>query len=121
MSDAEPISWDHLKTRRPGDAERAALRATLIDRALAVRQNGWDDYRTVWTTGEQAGVAYLLQDTAVLEELEEHEGSVLTRFAGELYGFNGARKDIESGLVGTQEWFATTRKELNTRSPGSTD
>ncbi|MGV9666194.1 hypothetical protein ACWDUL_28005 [Nocardia niigatensis] len=117
MSDEAPINWDHLKTRRPTDADRIALRAALVERALAVKQHGWDDYRNAWTPGEVAGVAYLLQDTALLEELEEHEGSVLTRFAGDLYGFQGARKEIESGLVDTQAWFAAARKELNARIP----
>ncbi|MGW2666295.1 hypothetical protein ACWCW7_35530 [Nocardia tengchongensis] len=109
MADAERISWDHLKTRQPTDADRAALRTALVARALEVKQHGWAPYRDAWTSGELADVAYLLQDTAMLEELEEHEGSVLTRYAGNLYGFNGARKDIAAGLVGTQEWFAAAR------------
>ncbi|WP_405137592.1 hypothetical protein [Nocardia sp. NBC_01388] len=113
MSEAEPISWDHLKSRQPSDAERAALQAELIERAVAVKQRGWDDYRDIWSAGDVAGVAYLLGDTALLEELEEHEGSVLTRYAGKLYGFQGARKEIESGLVGTQGWFAAARKKLD--------
>ncbi|WP_327139255.1 hypothetical protein [Nocardia sp. NBC_01327] len=113
MSDAEPISWDHLKARQPSDADRAALQTTLIERAVAVKQHGWDDYRDVWSAGEVAGVAYLLGDVALLEELEEHEGSVLTRFAGDLYGFQGARKEIASGLTGTQAWFADARKKLD--------
>ncbi|WP_051178503.1 hypothetical protein [Nocardia concava] len=111
----EPISWDRLKTRRPTDADRDALRTEWVDRALEVRRNGWDAYRSEWSSGDLAGVAYLLGDTAMLEELEEYEGSVLTRFAGNLYGFNGARKDIEAGLVGTQAWVATVQKELNGR------
>ncbi|MEV6279894.1 hypothetical protein [Nocardia sp. NPDC051832] len=119
MAEAEPVSWAHLKTRRPSDADRAALRETLVERAAAVRQHGWDDYRQVWTPGELAGVAYLLQDAALLEELDEPEGSVLTRFAGALYGFHGARKEIESGLVDTQAWFADARKELARRAAGT--
>ncbi|MGW4351512.1 hypothetical protein ACWELJ_05420 [Nocardia sp. NPDC004582] len=112
MADAERIDWNHLKSRQPTDADRAALQATLVERARAVKQHGWDDYREAWSPTELADVAYLLQDTALLEELEEHEGSVLTRYAGNLYGFNGARKDIAAGLVGTQEWFAATRAAL---------
>ncbi|NNH68835.1 hypothetical protein HLB23_02915 [Nocardia uniformis] len=119
MADAGPISWEHLKSRQPTDADRAALRADLVERALAVKQHGWDDYRTAWSSGEVADVAYLLHDVALLEELEEHEGSVLTRFAGNLYGFNGARKDIAAGLVGTQEWLAAARAELAARSSGT--
>lgn len=118
VSDAEPISWEHLKTRRPSDAERAALRATLVERALAVQQHGWDAHRAEWSSGEVASVAYLLQDAELLEELEENEGSVLTKLAGDLYGFNGARKEIESGLVETQAWVAAARAELDSRSSG---
>ncbi|MEU0545756.1 hypothetical protein [Nocardia sp. NPDC005978] len=112
---AEPVSWEHLKSREPGEGERAALRAKLVERALAVRERGWEAFRGEWTPGEIADVAYLLGDGAVLEEVEEHEGSVLTRYAGNLYGFNGARKDIAAGLVGTQKWFADTRAELGDR------
>ncbi|MEV0248614.1 hypothetical protein AB0H76_18585 [Nocardia sp. NPDC050712] len=112
MSDAAPIDWKQLRSRTPGDAERAALRATLVERARLVREHGWDGYRGEWTEGEQAGVAYLLEDTAQLTELGEPEGSVLTRYAGELYGFTGARKEIDSGLVGTQAWFAAARADL---------
>lgn len=113
----EPISWDHLKKREPTQADRDALRAELVDRAVTVRRDGWADHRDTWTAGDAAGVAYLLGDTAVLEELEEPEGSVLTRYAGSLYGFNGARKDITAGLVGTQAWFDSARKDLDSRSP----
>lgn len=116
MPDAESINWGHLERRQPSDAERAALQAELVDRALAVRQHGWNDYRDAWSAGEVAGVAYLLGDTAVLEELDEHEGSVLTRYAGDLYGFKGARKEIESGLVNTQAWFGAAREKLERRS-----
>lgn len=115
MGDADKVSWKHLKTRVPDDADRAALRAVLVERALAVRERGWDVCRAEWSPGEVADVAYLLNDSAVLDEVEEHEGSVLTRYAGNLYGFNGARKDIAAGLVGTQEWFAATRAELASR------
>ena len=63
MSDAEPTSWEALKARQPSDAERAALQADLVSRARAVQRHGWDDYRYVWSSGEVAGVAYLLRDT----------------------------------------------------------
>ncbi|MFI9504148.1 hypothetical protein [Nocardia sp. NPDC052566] len=115
MSDSAPVSWDHLKSRRPSDAEREALQAELVERALAVRQHGWGEYREVWSSGDIAAVAYLLGDTDLLEALDEHEGSVLTRFAGDLYGFQGARKDIESGLIETQAWFDAARAKLAAR------
>ncbi|GAM49580.1 hypothetical protein NS07_v2contig00114-0003 [Nocardia seriolae] len=112
VAENAPVSWDHLKSRRPSDAERAALQKLLIERGRAVRQQGWDAYRGAWSDGEVAVIAYLLDDTELLEELDEPEGSVLTRLAGELYGFNAARKEIESGLTGTQAWVAETRKKL---------
>ncbi|MVU78580.1 hypothetical protein GPX89_15150 [Nocardia sp. ET3-3] len=112
MSDTPRVSWDHLKARQPSETERAALQTDLVERGRAVRQNGWDAYRESWTAGECAAVAYLLGDRAVLEELDEPEGSILTRFAGELYGFQGARKEIASGLVDTQAWFAAARDRL---------
>ncbi|MFI9504141.1 hypothetical protein [Nocardia sp. NPDC052566] len=115
MSDSASISWDHLKPRRPSDAERAARQAELVERALAVRLHGWDEYRDVWSSGEVAAVAYLLGDTGLMESLDEHEGSILTRFAGDLYGFQGARKEIESGLLETQAWFAAARAKLAAR------
>ncbi|MRH90521.1 hypothetical protein GFY24_24265 [Nocardia sp. SYP-A9097] len=119
MSDAEPINWDHLKSRQPSEADRKALQQELVERAVAVKRDSWDEYREAWASGDIAGVAYLLQDTEMLEELGEQEGSVLMVFAGSLYGFNGARKDIEAGLVGTQAWFAEARKQLDARGSGA--
>ncbi|WP_067708567.1 hypothetical protein [Nocardia yamanashiensis] len=106
------MNWDHLKSRRPSDTERDALQSELVERAIAVKQHGWDDYRDAWTAGDAAGVAYLLGDTEALEQFEEHEGSILTRYAGALYGFNGARKEIAAGLPDTQAWFAAARAKV---------
>lgn len=110
MSDAKRISWG--KPRKPTDADRDALREDLLTRARAVRADGWDTHRPEWTAGQVAAVAYLLGDLDVLTELEESEGTVLSRYAAELFGFHGGRKDIEAGLVGTQAWFDTVRKAL---------
>ncbi|MEV6769440.1 hypothetical protein AB0N05_12525 [Nocardia sp. NPDC051030] len=112
MPDAKPNAWAKRTPREPSDADRAALQTELVERARAVREHGWADYRATWTNGETAGVAYLLEDVELLEELDEREGSVLTRYAGELYGFHGAAKDLKAGLVGTQAWFAAARKKL---------
>ncbi|MFE7799594.1 hypothetical protein [Nocardia sp. NPDC057440] len=108
----KPITWEALKAQQPGDAERDALRTSLIGRTRMVQRNGWDDYRHVWSSGEVAGVAYLLDDAALLDELDETEGTVLSRFAGELFGFKGAGKDIKAGLPATQAWFAAARAHL---------
>ncbi|MFC9967262.1 hypothetical protein [Nocardia ignorata] len=110
MSDVKRISWG--KPRKPTDADRDALRAELLARARAVRADGWAAHRDEWPDGQIATVAYLLGDTDVLAELEESEGTVLSRYAAELFGFHGGRKDIEAGLAGTQAWFDTVRKAL---------
>ncbi|MFD4456415.1 hypothetical protein [Nocardia sp. NPDC058480] len=113
MSDAKRITWG--KPRHPTDADRDALREDLLAKARAVRGDGWANYRTEWPAGQVAVVAYLLDDTEVLTELEESESTVLSRFAADLFGFTGGRKDNEKGLVDTQAWFSTVRKSLATQ------
>ncbi|WP_280338568.1 hypothetical protein [Nocardia neocaledoniensis] len=115
MSDPKQISWG--KPRRPGDADRDALRADLLAKARAVRADGWAAHRETWSEGQLAVVAYLLDDTDVLTELGENEGTVLSRCAADLYGFVGGRKDNEKGLPDTQAWFAGVRKDLGRPSP----
>ncbi|MFE3541734.1 hypothetical protein ACFXK0_02045 [Nocardia sp. NPDC059177] len=110
MSDAKRITWG--KPRRPTDADRAALRDDLLTKARAVRADGWAPHRTTWPTGQTAVVAYLLGDTEILTDLEENDATVLSRFAADLFGFAGGRKDNEKGLVETQAWFDTVRKAL---------
>ncbi|GGN76878.1 hypothetical protein [Nocardia rhizosphaerihabitans] len=111
MSDAKRITWG--KPRRPSDADRDALRDDLLAQARAVRGDGWADYRTQWPAGQVAVVAYVLGDAEVLADLEETEGTVLSRYAADLFGFVGGRKDNESGLVKTQAWFDSVRKALD--------
>ncbi|MFE9784908.1 hypothetical protein ACFYO7_05945 [Nocardia salmonicida] len=114
MSDAKRITWG--KPRQPTDADRDALRADLLAKARAVRGDGWANYRAEWPAGQVSVVAYLLDDAEVLAELEENEGTVLSRFAADLFGFVGGRKDNEKGLVDTQAWFDTVRKALGPAS-----
>ncbi|MGW6426525.1 hypothetical protein ACWF82_27955 [Nocardia sp. NPDC055053] len=111
MSDAKRITWG--KPRQPSDADRDALRDDLLARARTVRSDGWADHRTQWPAGQVAVVAYLLGDAEVLTDLEETESTVLSRYAADLFGFVGGRKDNESGLVKTQAWFGTVRKALD--------
>ena len=110
MSDAKRISWG--KPRHPTDADRDALRDDLLARARAVRADGWAKHRTEWPAGQVAVVAYVLGDAEVLAELEENESTVLSRYAADLFGFVGGRKDNEKGLVATQAWFDAVRKAL---------
>jgi hypothetical protein len=115
-TDERPISWKARRAAQPSDAERDALQTSLVGRTRTVQQNGWDDYRDAWSSGEVAGVAYLLGDTVLLAELDETEGTVLSRFAGDLFGFHGASKDIKAGLPATQAWFAAARARLRDKS-----
>lgn len=110
MSDAKRITWG--KPRRPSDEDRDALRADLLAKARAVRSDGWAGHRDEWPAGQVAVVAYLLGDTEVLAELEETDATVLSRFAADLFGFVGGRKDNEKGLVQTQAWFDEVRALL---------
>ncbi|MFD4443510.1 hypothetical protein ACFWPK_27410 [Nocardia sp. NPDC058519] len=110
MSDAKRITWG--KPRHPTDADRDALREDLLAMARSVRADGWADYRTEWSAGQVAVVAYVLGDADVLAEFDENEGTVLSRYAADLFGFIKGRKDIEAGLVGTQAWFDTVRAAL---------
>ncbi|RMI32942.1 hypothetical protein [Nocardia stercoris] len=110
MAETQRISWG--KPRRPSDEDRAALRAELLAQARAVRDQGWSGPRAEWPAGRAAVVAYLLDDADVLAELQETEHTVLSRFAADLYGFAGGRKDNEKGLVDTQAWFAAVRSDL---------
>ena len=48
----------------------------------------------------------------MLTELDESDSTVLSRYAADLYGFVGGRKDNEKGLVDTQAWFDSVRKAL---------
>ncbi|MET9215331.1 MULTISPECIES: hypothetical protein [unclassified Nocardia] len=110
MSDAKRITWG--KPRRPSDADRDALRADLLTKARAVRADGWAEHRATWPAGQVAVVAYLLGDTDLLTELDETDTTVLSRYAADLFGFVGGRKDNEKGLVDTQAWFDSVRKAL---------
>ncbi|WP_336080953.1 hypothetical protein [Nocardia sp. SSK8] len=110
MPDANRITWG--KPRKPTDADRDALRADLLAKARVVRADGWATHRDAWPAGRLAVVAYLLGDTEMLTQLEETDATVLSRFAADLFGFVGGRKDNEKGLPDTQAWFTAVRKEL---------
>lgn len=110
--DSEPITWAELKAHRPSDAERDARAADLVRRARAVRRDGWEDYRHVWSSGEVAGVAYLIGDQAVLADASETEESVLSRYAGDLFGIEGGAADTAAGSPATLLWFDAAYRQL---------
>lgn len=84
-------------------------RDELVARCAAVRTNGWDDYRYVWSTGEVVAVAYLLDSRDILTEMDEDETSVLGRWAYDLWGMTGGQEDEAAGLRRTRKWFMETR------------
>ena len=84
-------------------------RDDLIARCRAVRTNGWDDYRYVWSTGEVLAVAYLLDSRDVLAEMDEDETGVLGRWAYDLWGISGGEADETMDLRRTRKWFMETR------------
>ena len=84
-------------------------RDDLVARCRAVRADGWDNYRYVWSTGEVVAVAYLLDSGDVLTEMSEDENTVLRRWAHDLWGIRGGEADETAGLTRTRKWFMQTR------------
>lgn len=111
-NDEPPQTWAELKARRPSDEDRERIRESLLDRARNVLEDGWEPYRHTWSSGEVAGVAFLLGQA---EAIGETESSVLQRYAGELFGIDGSQDDIANGLPLTRRWFHQTRTTLATR------
>ncbi|GAB2454471.1 GntR family transcriptional regulator [Nocardia tengchongensis] len=97
---------------QPSDTERAATRAKLVDRARLVQQEGWAAYQYVWSTGEVVGVALVLGDEAMLTECAETRDSVLSRYAYDLFGRSGGRRDEADGFPETRKWFLRAQTDL---------
>lgn len=103
---------DQLATRLFAELPEDVLqrrRDDLIARCRAVRANGWENYRYVWSTGEVVAVAYLLDSRDVLEQMSEDETTVLGRWAYDLWGIGGGQADEAAGLSRTRKWFMETR------------
>jgi hypothetical protein len=98
----------HAFTGLPDDLLRHR-RDDLVTRFRAVRADGWDNYRYVWSTGEVLAVAYLLDSRDVLAEMGEDENTVLGRWAYDLWGISGGEADETAGLRRTRKWFIETR------------
>jgi hypothetical protein len=97
----------------PDEAKRDQIRHDLISRARTIQRYGWADYRYVWPSGYVAGVAYLLQDDAVMREMGETEATVLSRYAYDLYGIRGGDRERAAEWADTHAWFDTARAELH--------
>ena len=110
MSDSD----DRVEAFIPGLSEEARehRRRDLLERARLVQRDGWDEYRYVWSSGEVAGVAYLLADEQVLNDTQETTESVLRRYAYDLYGIGGGQEDQANGFRETRLWFTQAHDEL---------
>ena len=102
---------------RPSFPDSARKHASIVDgisveRARLVQRDGWDEYRYVWSSGEVAGVAYLLADEQVLNDTQETTESVLRRYAYDLYGIGGGQEDQANGFRETRLWFTQAHDEL---------
>lgn len=109
MTDYTPDDlFDHVVKGLPADRLQHR-RDELVARCAAVRTYGWDEYRYVWSTGEVAAVAYLLDSRDILAEMDEDETSVLGRWAYDLWGIAGGQADEGADLRRTRKWFMETR------------
>lgn len=84
----------------------------LLGRCRLVQTHGWAEFQWMWSTGESAAVAYLLDDRTVLGELGENEDSVLLRWAGTLYGIPASDRAADDAVARTRRWFITLRSKL---------
>ena len=98
--------------RRPTDEDRARRAADLLHRAGLARTYGWDEYRSVWSTGEVAGVAALLGRDDVLAGIGETVQSTWERWAFDLWGVDDGQADVAAGCPATRDWFAATEDQL---------
>lgn len=96
----------------PTDEDRAQLRADLVARAADVRENGWESYRGIWSTGEVVGVAVVLADRAELAALGETEQSAQERWAFDLWGLARGQADVVNACEDTRQWFEVAAYEV---------
>lgn len=94
------------------DEHRARWRTDLLRRAAAVRADGWDSYKGVWSSGEVVGVAAVLRDHGMLAEVGETLDSAYRRWAFDLFGRSEGQHDAEHGSPRTRDWFRETAQEL---------
>lgn len=99
----------------PPSPEQLASRADdLIHRATLVRNDGWADYRQLWSYGEILGVALVLDDKQELDQCGESVLSALERWAYDLWGITEGQADADLGSLRTRAWFDCLRSELGT-------
>lgn len=93
----------------PSDVDRARRAHDLTSRVRLVQARGWGPFRWTWSSGEVAGVALVLQDGALVDEVKGTETEALDTWAATLWGISGGTADAEAGHPRTREWFANVR------------
>ncbi|TXI62492.1 hypothetical protein [Mycolicibacterium mageritense] len=86
------------------DSVRDRLAQFLREWASRIREEGWDDYEQVLSTGEVLGVRAVLDPAAVDAAVEQ--------WAATLWGIAGAEADAASDYPRTRAWFAATREPV---------
>ncbi|GAA0992660.1 hypothetical protein GCM10009551_053830 [Nocardiopsis tropica] len=104
-----PRTLAELLAAAPSDEDRARRAAGLTERVELVRAEGWDPFRWTWSNGEVAGVALVLENGALVDEVSGSEVAALDTWAADLWGVDGGAADAEAGHPRTREWFATLR------------
>lgn len=109
----QPRTLADLLARQPSANERQRRADDLLERAHHVRARGWHDYRYTWSTGEVAGVALLIEDAAVLNDVAEDETAALDTWAATLWGIARGEADSNNNHEQTRAWFSTLRVNLD--------
>jgi hypothetical protein len=86
----------------PTDEHRNRRAADLRERAALVRENGWEPYVNVWSSGEVAGVRAQLDEPGGVDAAVEV-------WAPTLWGTSGAEVDEQRNYDLTRRWFAAVR------------
>lgn len=88
------------------------LAADVVERVELVRTHGWPEFQWVWSTGQSAIVALVLDDAEVLAQLDESEQSTTLLLAYDLWGLDGGLQDEENGLQRTHAWLREVRDRV---------
>lgn len=85
----------------------------IVDRARQVRADGWGHNAKIWPKGSVHAVAYVLDDTQMIDDLDETRESILTKMAYNFYGAVGGRAEEKSGFPRTRAYFADIARRID--------
>ncbi|KXO95849.1 hypothetical protein AXK56_16700 [Tsukamurella pulmonis] len=109
MTTNEPRTLAELLAAVPDEEDRQHRADDLSERVQLVRAEGWGPFRHTWSSGEVVGVALVLEDGALVDEVSGSETAALDTWAASLWGVNGGAVDAETGHLRTRGWFDTVR------------